>query len=80
MKDLEVEIQSLKKRLSDQQNANQLQGEEIEQYEENRLTYEKTRKSQEKVISEYEKKRLQQENNISDLRLKQEKEISDLKT
>ena len=79
VKDLEAEIGSLKKRLSDQENANKLQAEEIEQYEENRLTYEKTRKSQENVISEYEKRRLQQEDFIDDLRLKQEKEISDLK-
>ena len=44
MKDLQEEIKSLKQRLSDQENANQMQAEEIEQYEENRLTYEKTRK------------------------------------
>ena len=63
---LQVEIQSLKKRLSDQENMNQLQGEEIEQYEENRLSYEKTRKAQEKVISDYEKRRLQQEEVIGE--------------
>ena len=43
VKDLEAEIHSLKERLSDQENANKLQAKEIEQYEENRFTYEKTR-------------------------------------
>ena len=66
MKDLEAEIQSLKKRLSDQENANQLQGEEIEQYEENRLNYEKSRKSQEKVIADHEKRRVAQEEVIAE--------------